>query len=390
MQFKNNIDLGKNQILNARLQNLSSAPANPAEGQIYYNTTDKKIYNYNGTTWVDITGVSGLQISDISGLQTALDNRVAKNANITGATKTKITYDEKGLVTTGADLVEVDIPTLAQSKITNLATDLAAKATKIAGGTNGNIVTRNSGGDIQDSGKKFDDNGTGTSDIWSASKIQTAIDAVLGANDAMVYKGTMNCSANPNYPAANAGHTYKVSVAGKIGGASGINVEIGDMLICTVDGTASGTQASVGFNWSIVQTNIDGAVISAETSSIDNQIALMSGTSGKIIKKSLATIDASGNVNIPNGTKYKINGTDLSAVDVGATRKYSVNIGDGVATAISVTHNLGTRDVQVEVYTNSGVYDTVFCTVERTNTNSVTLRFATAPAASEYRVVVIG
>ena len=43
--------------------------------------------------------------------QTALDTKVDENAAITGATKTKITYDAKGLVTAGADLAASDLPT---------------------------------------------------------------------------------------------------------------------------------------------------------------------------------------------------------------------------------------------------------------------------------------
>lgn len=53
--FANSIDLLKNQILNAVFQNLATAPASPKEGQFYYNTTDKKMYYYNGTTWLDST-----------------------------------------------------------------------------------------------------------------------------------------------------------------------------------------------------------------------------------------------------------------------------------------------------------------------------------------------
>ena len=68
-------------------------------------------------------------------VRTELDNRVIKNANIEGATKPKITYDSKGLVTEGADLVAADIPTLPQSKVTNLETNLANKVDK-----NANIV----------------------------------------------------------------------------------------------------------------------------------------------------------------------------------------------------------------------------------------------------------
>lgn len=93
------------------------------------------------------------------------------------------------------------------------------------------------------------------------------VDGLIAANDAMVFKGVINASANPNYPAADAGHTYRISVAGKIGGASGPNVEVGDMLLCTVDATAAGTHATVGANWAIIQTNIDGALTTANIGS---------------------------------------------------------------------------------------------------------------------------
>lgn len=66
-------------------------------------------------------------ISTVTNLQTSLDAKVDENTAIFGATKTKITFDSKGLVTSGDDLIEADIPTLSQSKITNLTTDLSAK-----------------------------------------------------------------------------------------------------------------------------------------------------------------------------------------------------------------------------------------------------------------------
>jgi len=75
--------------------------------------------------------------------------------------------------------------------------------------------------------------------------------------DALVYKGVVDCSSNPNYPAADSGHVYKVSVAGKIGGASGEAVSVGDMMICNTDGTPAGDEATVGSKWDILQANID-------------------------------------------------------------------------------------------------------------------------------------
>lgn len=73
---------------------------------------------------------------------------------------------------------------------------------------------------------------------------------------ALVLKGSTDCSGNPNYPSAVKGDTYIVSVAGKIGGASGKVVEVGDLFIASAD-NAGGTQAGVGASWVIQQTNID-------------------------------------------------------------------------------------------------------------------------------------
>ena len=57
---------------------------------------------------------------------------VTKNTAITGATKCKVTYDEKGLVTAGANLAESDIPPLSISKISGLQTALDNKLPKIS------------------------------------------------------------------------------------------------------------------------------------------------------------------------------------------------------------------------------------------------------------------
>lgn len=67
---------------------------------------------------------------------------------------------------------------------------------------------------------------------------------------------------------------------------------------------------------------------------------------------------------------------------------YKANIGNGSATEITVTHSLGTRDVMVEVVTNSGNYDTIICEVQRTSTNAVKLVFGVAPTENQYRVLV--
>jgi hypothetical protein len=129
--------------------------------------------------------------------------------------------------------------------------------------------------------------------IATQKAVKAYADGLLDANNAYQYKGVIDCSANPNYPAASAGWTYKVSVAGKIGGASGTNVEVGDTLTCIVDGSAAGNQATVGANWIIVQTNIDGAV-TGPASSTAGDIVTFSGTTGKVIQDSAVAISTDG------------------------------------------------------------------------------------------------
>lgn len=65
--------------------------------------------------------------------QTALDTKVDQNVAITGATKTKVTYDSKGLVTAGADATTADI---ADSTNKRYVTDANATVISNTSGTN--------------------------------------------------------------------------------------------------------------------------------------------------------------------------------------------------------------------------------------------------------------
>lgn len=93
--------------------------------------------------------------------------------------------------------------------------------------------------------------------MFAGKGFTDSVQAILSALDAFLFKGVISCAGSPNYPAANAGYIYIVSTAGKIGGASGSDVEVNDVLICKVDGTAAGTQAAVGDNWTILQVNLN-------------------------------------------------------------------------------------------------------------------------------------
>ena len=83
-------------------------------------------------------------------------------------------------------------------------------------------------------------------------------------------------------------------------------------------------------------------------------------------------------------------GTDTAKVVTPAglaARSFSTSIGDGSATSITVTHNLNSRDVIIQLYDNSS-YDTVFADVVRTTVDTATISFAAAPTSGDIRVLV--
>lgn len=81
---------------------------------------------------------------------------------------------------------------------------------------------------------------------------------------------------------------------------------------------------------------------------------------------------------------------DAARSNLGATGKFSANVGDGTSTSIVLNHNFSTRDVTILVRENASPYEQVFCNVEMDSTNSVTLKFSEAPSTDAYRAVVVG
>lgn len=111
-------DINGNVVINTG-ENVTSDAVNNALSDFTTGTPSESQY---------LTFIGKIKIS-LSNFKTLLGNTfVQKNDSILGSTKTKITYDSKGLVTSGTDLAESDIPTLSQSKITNLTSDLAGKS----------------------------------------------------------------------------------------------------------------------------------------------------------------------------------------------------------------------------------------------------------------------
>jgi hypothetical protein len=70
-------------------------------------------------------------------------------------------------------------------------------------------------------------------------------------------------------------------------------------------------------------------------------------------------------------------------------RKGVGTVGDGSSTSFPINHNFNTKDVHVEVYRNSGNFDTILCDVQRTSVNQVTLIFASPPSAAQFAYVIL-
>jgi hypothetical protein len=248
---------------------------------IYYNGTDLIINPKQiGSGSVNILGdleASGYGLFDSTNhtakLATDVDNAAGIFDNKIGGITVSLAGTSAGTFNDGTNLVSLGDQTYA---INSTGDVLINGTTHLFKGT---TITL----DTPIDGARLSNHPTGSVPLAIATT--QYVDNILGDANALVYKGTIDCSTNPNYPSADSGHLYIVSIAGKIGGALGENVEVGDMLICNTDSTPSGDQATVGIYWNIIQKNIDGAV-TGPSSSTDGNIALFNGATGKVIKDS--------------------------------------------------------------------------------------------------------
>ena len=61
INFLNTVNLNKNQLNNAAIQNLAADPAGAVEGQIYYNTVDHDLKIYANGAWKEVGATSGVE-----------------------------------------------------------------------------------------------------------------------------------------------------------------------------------------------------------------------------------------------------------------------------------------------------------------------------------------
>jgi len=401
--FVTDINLNKNELQNARIQGLSSAPSAPVTGQIYYNNAENVMYYYNGLAspngpWVPMNASEEI-VQDIIGSSVLGGTAITTTYDDVAGTTT-VTLDDTA-VTAGSYGSTTEIPTFtvdAQGRLTaastvSVATQLDLGADNAHGGYKLDLLTDSIkfvGGEGIDTTYTTDETlhtvtisgEDATTTNKGIASFETA-DFTVTSGAVSIKNVNLGTQTTGDYVANIQGTANEVTVSPTSGEGTTVTIGLPDDVTIT-------NNLNVGGN-----LNVTGTINSVNTTQVnivDNKINLNTDFTGT------PTADAGIRVERGEGTDVEIlwnesddrwtltnNGINYHAI----TRKYSATIGNGSLTQVPVTHNLGARDVTVQVY-DSSTFDTVECDVVRTSTSVVTLGFTVAPAAGAYTVVIVG
>ena len=117
-----------------------------------------------------------------------------------------------------------------------------------------------------------------------------------------------------------------------------------------------------------------------------NELNKLDGYTGSVTELNyLDTLHATGVTSTEFDYLDGVTSNIQTQLDAKANKGHAANVGGG--TSVTINHNLGTRDVNVQLYDNS-TYETVYAEVIRLDTDNVRFLFRTAPASGAYRCVI--
>ena len=320
-KFLVSIDLNKNELLNARIQNLGAAPSSPVSGQVYYNTGNNILYFWNGTEWISTSG--SLEV-----ITDAIGSYVEGGVGLT-----KVFDDNTNVTTINLDDTAVTAGTYGS--ITKVPTFTVDQQGRLTGASEANLVIPL---DVQTTGD------------YVATIIGTANEVTVSPNSG-------------HNAAVTIGLPDDVEITGNLQVGGNLNV------IGTVN-SVNTTQINIEDN----KVNLNSAFTGSPTT--DAGIVVERGTEADV---EILWNETSDKWTLTN------NGSDYHAI----ARKYATTLGSS-ATSYTIAHNLGTSDVTVQIFEALTPFAQVEADVQRTGIDSVTINFASAPSAGEYRVVVVG
>ena len=419
------LDLNKNELLNARIQNLGSAPSNPVTGQIYYNNVTNVLYFYNGTEWTPASGsteviqdIIGTYVvgtspiaaayDDASGYTTISLNNTAVTAGSYGSTTAipTFTVDAQGRLTAAGSVNVATNLSVAGDTGTDTV-DLLTDTLTVSGGEGIDVAVTNNTITVSAEDATYTNKGvasfsstdfTVTAGAVSLNKdpvITLAGDVTGSATMTNLGDVTITTTVQPNsvelgadttgnYVATIVGTTNEIQVTGSGSETSAVTIGLPDNVEITGN-------LQVGGN-----LNVIGTVNSVNTTQInieDNKVRLNSNATGTPSADAGLVVERGDEADAEllwNETYdvWQIGkvGSDYHTV----ARKYATTIGDGTATSYTVTHNLSTKDVTVQVFETNADYNQIEADVQHTSMSTVTIKFASAPTAGEYRVVIVG
>lgn len=373
--FLTSVDLGQNELQNARVQNLASAPSSPVKGQMYFNSADNTLYWWDGTGWASARGGG----SGFPGYGSVTAQTTFGQASSNGVGTTVSRTDHVHGTPTHDAAAHSAIPLSALAVPTVDVGWNAKKITGLADGTSATDAVTKQQLDAMTAGLSWKQTvrfaSTGNMTLSAAGTTFDGVTTVVG--DRVLAKDQSTPALNGIYVVQSGAWTRATDAdapAELVNAAVWVSegtVNADTAWVCTTN--APITLGTTALTW-VQHSGLGQVTAGAGLTKTGNTLDVGAGT-GVTVAADAVSFDQS----------YGDGRYALAAA--GVKRFTATNIGG--STNVVVNHNLGTRHVIVEVFRTASPYDTVECDVERTDTANVTLRFATAPAANQYSVTVM-